>query len=157
MTPFERAQRFIGLEEIPGLRNHPLISWWLSLCGLPDSADEVPWCSAFVNGVAWDLRLPRSKSAAARSWLAVGTPVERSEAKAGWDVVVLKRGPGHQPGPEVISGAPGHVGFFDGLQDDRRLVRVLGGNQGNRVSLETFPADSILGIRSLRPLGNSKT
>jgi uncharacterized protein (TIGR02594 family) len=110
------------------------------------AGDHVPWCSAFTNFVAWLLRLPRSKSLAARSWLMVGRPVPLNEAKAGYDVVVLKRGKDPQPGPEVIE-APGHVGFFAGLEGD--VVLVLGGNQGDRVSVERFDAASVLGVRRL--------
>lgn len=139
MTAYERAQRFIGIKEISGEKNHPLIQWWLSLCGFSlDTPDEVPWCSAFANGVAWDLRLPRSKSAAARSWLSVGTPVELHDARPENDVVILSRG---------TSTVQGHVGFFGGVAGD--FIHVLGGNQGDCVCLETFPISRILGIRRL--------
>ena len=147
MTPFDRAQRFIGLAEIPGPTHHPLIQWWHSLCGLgTDQPDETPWCSAFVNGVMWDLRLPRSKSAAARSWLTVGAAVALSDARPGYDVVILQRGSGSQPGPEVIK-APGHVGLFAGIEPGR--VLVLGGNQGDTVSVASFPVSRVLGIRRI--------
>jgi len=112
-------------------------------------------CSAFVNGIAWELRLPRSKSAMARSWLGVGQAVEAVEgfpsgpqiSRIGFDVVVLMRGSGDQPGPDIVD-APGHVGFFGGWDGGR--VNVLGGNQGNAVSVQSFPKDRILGIRRLR-------
>lgn len=145
MSPFELAQRYVGIHELaPG--HHPLIQWWLSLCGFPtDVADEVPWCSAFVNGICWELRLPRSKSAAARSWLQVGTAVTLAAALPG-DIVVLKRQGG--PGPDVLQ-APGHVGFFAGL-DGPDHVLVLGGNQHNSVSVARFPVADLLGIRSLQ-------
>jgi len=127
--------------------NHPLISWWLSLCGFSmTTPDEVAWCSAFVNGIAWELRRPRSKSAAARSWLRVGTPIALEEARAEDDVVILSRGAGVQPGPDVLE-APGHVGLFAGLEGDR--VLVLGGNQGDGVSLAPFARARVLGIRRL--------
>ena len=70
-----------------------------------------------------------------------------AEAKAEFDVVVLKRGTGNQPGPEVTSGAPGHVGFFAGLERDR--VLVLGGNQSNGVCVQSFPVSDVLGVRRL--------
>lgn len=149
MTPFELAQRYVGIQEIGGTVDHPLIVWWLSLCGMGvASPDETPWCSAFVNGVAWTLRLPRSKSAAARSWLLCGVPKAKdlSDAEVGWDVVILKRGSGAQPGPETIA-APGHVGFYAGVEGD--YVLVLGGNQSNSVSLAKFRRDDVLGVRSL--------
>ena len=151
MTAYDLAQRFVGeIQERPGEAQHPLIQWWHSRCGLGfDAADEVPWCSSFVNGIAWELRLPRSKSAAARSWLTIGSAVEIEAARAAYDIVVLKRGTGHQPGPEVTSGAPGHVGFFAGVESE--TVLVLGGNQGNTVSIARFSTVHILGIRRLQP------
>ena len=74
--------------------------------------------------VGWLLRLPRSKSLRARSWLTVGRPVAIDEAEAGFDVVILKRGKAKQPGPDVIE-APGHVGLFTGREGN--FVLVLGG------------------------------
>lgn len=146
MTLYEHATRYIGIREIAGQADHPLILWWLSLCNITATHDETPWCSAFLNGMAWDLRLPRSKSAAARSWLQVGVPVWLTQATVGSDVVVLNRGEGEQPGPEVIH-APGHVGLFAGLESTN--IVLLGGNQGDGVSLATFPTSRILGIRRL--------
>ena len=145
MNPYKLAERFVGIREISGANHHPLVQWWHSLCGFSlDAPDEVPWCSSFVNGIAWELRLPRSKSAAARSWLAVGEPVPLASAARG-DVVIIKRGTDH--GPEVTSGAPGHVGFFAGVEGEDLLI--LGGNQGNSVSIARFPVSALLGVRRL--------
>ena len=146
VTGYGIAQRFVGLKEVNGLASNPQILAMLRLDGSWPRTDEVPWCSAFVNYVAWLLRLPRSKSLGARSWLAVGRPIASRDAEAAFDVVVLQRGGANQPGPDVIA-APGHVGFFAGMEADR--VLVLGGNQGDAVSLESFPASRILGIRRL--------
>lgn len=160
ITAFDLAQRFVGVEERRGLGlDHPLIVWWLELCGLDRKSlvDETPWCSAFVNGIAWDLRLPRSKSARARSWLRVGTPVDLDDARPGFDVVILKRSIGGgaldtQPGPDDHT-APGHVAFFAGLEGDAQAqashVLGLGGNQGDRVSIARFPVSAVLGVRRL--------
>lgn len=146
--PFDLAARFLGVKERAGKKDHPLVQWWLSLCGYGlDSADEIPWCSAFVNGVAWEWGdVPRSKSAAARSWLRVGQPVSILGAVRGYDVVVLQRGAGPQPGPNVLQ-APGHVGWFDALDGDH--VVVLGGNQSNEVNFQRFPVARVLGVRRL--------
>lgn len=148
LTAFDLAQRYVGIRELPEKgKDHPLIQWWLSLCGLStDSPDEIPWCSAFANGPTWELRLPRSKSAAARSWLTVGQSIPLGSAKVGFDVVVLKRGTGDQPGPEVLD-APGHVGFYAGTEGLN--VLVLGGNQGDQVCVARFPAANVLGVRRL--------
>lgn len=149
ITAYDLAQRYVGIAELKGPNAHPLIEWWLSLCGFGmKSPDETPWCSSFVNGIAWELRLPRSKSAAARSWLAVGIPIPLSEAKAAWDIVVLKRGAEPQPGPEVLD-APGHVGFFSGREELAKSLLLLGGNQNDAVGIARFPEESILGIRRL--------
>jgi uncharacterized protein (TIGR02594 family) len=149
VTALSLAERFVGTKERAGEKDHPLIQWWLSLCGFGfDAHDEVPWCSAFVNGIAWELRLPRSKSAAARSWLDVGTPVtDLALARPGWDVVVFKRGSGAgSAGPEVRQ-APGHVALLAGVVGDQ--VLVCGGNQSNEVTFQKFPIAQVLGVRRL--------
>jgi len=149
VTPYELAQRYVGIREISGEKSHPLVQWWHSLCGEGlETPDEVAWCSAFVNGIAWELRLPRSKSPAARSWLGVGVPVPLEQAFPGSDVVIIKRGPEPQPGPEVTA-AQGHVGWFAGREGDSILI--LGGNQGDQVSVAPFAANRLLGIRRLGP------
>lgn len=145
LTAFSLAQRFIGVREVPGASSNPLILALLRLDGTWPENDEVPWCSAFVNWVAWLLRLPRSHSLSARSWLRVGRPITIAEAEAGFDVVVLKRD-ATGPGPEVLS-APGHVGFFAGRSDT--TVFLLGGNQGNEVNVSPYPLTNIIGIRRL--------
>jgi len=64
----------------------------------------------------------------------------------GFDVVILKRGEGAQPGPEVVN-APGHVGLFAGREGDSILL--LAGNQSDAINVQRFPASEILGIRRL--------
>lgn len=146
ITAFKLAERYVGMREVAGLHANPAILAMLTLDQPWPADDSVPWCSAFVNHIAWLLRLPRSKSLAARSWLAVGRPISLPEAEAGFDVVVLARGTGDQPGPEVLN-APGHVGLFAGLEGDS--VLLLGGNQGDSVSVARFPASRVLGVRRL--------
>ena len=149
LTMFDLATRYVGIKELAGEKDHPLVQWWLSLCGFgTDAHDEIAWCSAFVNGMAWELRLPRSKSAAARSWLAVGSAVPLVTAQVGYDIVVLRRGPDPQPGPEVIA-APGHVGIYAGMSEGLSRVHVLGGNQNDSVSVAEFDAARVLGVRRL--------
>jgi uncharacterized protein (TIGR02594 family) len=54
-------------------------------------------------------------------------------------VVVLWRG--------SREGVLGHVGFFVGMQDQNLLL--LGGNQGNEVSIRPYPKQRVLGLRWL--------
>jgi len=146
ITAFALAQRWVGVKELPGAGSNPFVLGMLRLDNPGIVDDATPWCSALVNFIAWQLRLPRSKSLAARSWLGVGTPVTIMGAAIGFDVIVLKRGGTDQPGPEVMD-APGHVGFYAGL--DAGMMRVLGGNQGDAVSIASFPLHRLLGVRRL--------
>jgi uncharacterized protein (TIGR02594 family) len=146
ISAFGLAERFIGTSEIVGVASNPQILAMLRLDDRWPAGDDVPWCSAFVNYICWLLRLPRSKSLSARSWLRVGAAVVPKDAEVGFDVVILKRGKGDQPGPDVIN-APGHVGFFAGYQGDS--VLVLGGNQGDAVNVFGFGVENLLGIRRL--------
>jgi len=137
MTLYELAQRFVGVKEITGANDNPLIVWMSQLSNPATADDETPWCSAFVNMCAWILRLPRSKSNAARSWLKVGIPIALPDAEVG-DVVILSRG---------TSPTAGHVGFFAAHEGDS--VLLLAGNQNNEVNISVFPIGRILGIRRL--------
>ena len=146
VTAFDIAGRFVGLSEVAGASSNPAVLAMLRMDGDWPTDDSVPWCSAFVNYIAWLLRLPRSKSLRARSWLGVGRPIELAEARSGFDVVVLSRGLGPQPGPEMLD-APGHVGFFGALFGES--IHILGGNQNDRVSVAPFPTSRVLGVRRL--------
>ncbi len=146
ITAFDLAQRFSGVAEAAGSASNPQILAMLHLDENWPEGDDVAWCSAFANYIAWLLRLPRSKSLRARSWLSIGRPIRIEEAEAGFDVVILKRGEGEQPGPEVID-APGHVGFFAGREGD--AVLLLGGNQSDAVNVGRYPSSRVLGVRRL--------
>ena len=147
LTAFDLAERFVGVSELPGeLVSNPQILAMLRLDQPWPKGDDVPWCSAFMNYIAWLLRLPRSKSLRARSWLGIGRPTALQDAVVGFDVVVLKRGGAKEPGPEVIA-APGHVGLFAGREG--KSVLVLGGNQADAVNVARFSTTRLLGIRRL--------
>jgi uncharacterized protein (TIGR02594 family) len=109
-----------------------------------DLHDEIPWCSAFVNFICKQLKLPRSKSLSAKSWLAVGIPISIEEARPDADIVIFNR---------TNNPALGHVAFYAGydphISEPNKSVVVLGGNQGNQVSLQYFPVNKIAGVRRL--------
>lgn len=154
LTAYDVAERYTGVKETPGLTSTPVVKAMLNLDRKSAVLeDETPWCSAFVNWICWHLRLPRSKSLAARSWLGVGRPISLQHAVRGFDIVVLQRGVGTQPGPEVIA-APGHVGFysafdFDPSTNQVKSVALLGGNQADAVNVQVFPVGRVLGVRRL--------
>ena len=140
------ARTYLGTEEGEGRDNNSAIVGWLREVAPWATGDEIAWCSVFVHHVARVLSLQRAKSLRARSWLAIGTPVELADARPEEDVVSLRRGRGLQPGPEVID-APGHVGFFAGRVPGQ--VTVLCGNQSDSVTHARFPVDQVLGVRRL--------
>jgi uncharacterized protein (TIGR02594 family) len=102
--------------------------------------DVVPWCSAFAcwcmhGGGAFVVPpdgIASPRSARARDWLPWGVEVEPCVGA----VVVMRRG-----------GNPvqGHVGFLLDWRD--HFVTVIGGNQHDRVSVETFMDTRVLGYR----------
>jgi uncharacterized protein (TIGR02594 family) len=142
---FDLAQRYVGIEEVGGGLDNPAIMAMLKLDNKWPEHDEVPWCSALTNFICWLARLPRSKDLRARSWLTVGKGITLDEAEPG-DIIILKRGTGDQPGPEVID-APGHVGFYAGRFGE--FIEVLGGNQSDTVKVSRYPAKRLLGVRRL--------
>jgi uncharacterized protein (TIGR02594 family) len=132
-SPYEMAAQFLGVSEVNGIIDNPLILAMLKLdIGWPEH-DETPWCAGFVNFVNHCCKVQRSKSLAARSYLAIGEPVGLESAIRGFDIVVLERGSG------------GHVGYYVNHGPD--FVRLLGGNQGNKVSVAAFPRERVLGVR----------
>lgn len=145
LDAFDIAQRFVGIKEVGGGLDNPQIMAMLKLDNGWPEHDEVPWCSAFANHICWLLRLPRSKNLRARSWLQVGRGIALDKAEHG-DIIVLKRGRGDQPGPEVLE-APGHVGFYAGRFGE--FIEVLGGNQSDTVKVSRYPASRLLGVRKL--------
>ncbi len=146
MTTLDLARRFLGIKETqPGGASTPLVLAMLDGVNPSIHDTQTAWCSAFVNFVAWLGGWPESHSLAARSWLKVGALIDPGKAQPG-DVVVLKRGPDPQPGPDVIN-AQGHVGFVDHV--DGTFVYVLAGNQNNQIDVAAFPIARVLGVRRL--------
>lgn len=127
------ARTFIGLREIPGKFTAPQISRWLRQMRAWWDNDETPWCGVFVDGIFRDLGIPPAKlSFRARAWLDWGVPLIKPAVGC---VVVFERGRGG-----------GHVGFVVG-QDEQARLMVLGGNQGNAVSIAPFDRVRVLGYR----------
>ena len=148
IKPFDIASRFQGIcDEVDGEGVNPHIFSMLHLDQEWPKDDEVPWCSAFVNYVAFLSNVTRSKSLMARSWLKVGVSIDVMDAVRGYDVVVMSRGGGNQPGPDIIN-APGHVGFFSHF-DSSGNIYVLGGNQNDSVNVKKFGVELVLSVRRL--------
>jgi len=102
---------------------------------------RVQWCAAFVNAVLQESKLSANYDHPtpymARSFLEWGESVDSPRQG---DVVVFPRG---------NTGWQGHVGFYiDSVAiNDIVYYRILGGNQGNSVSIDLYSAHTALGIR----------
>ena len=129
----EIAAGELGIKEIMGLKHQPRILEYHKATSLKASEDETPWCSAFVNWVMLQHGVKGTDSALARSWLAWGVPLDKPYKGC---VIILRRGT--QPWQ-------GHVGFY--LSEEFGVYRVLGGNQGNAVSIKSYNVSDLLGFR----------
>lgn len=133
------AVKELGQKEISGPEDNPAIVNYAKEAGFEwVDDDETPWCSIFLNWCALNSGLLGTNKVNARSWLLSGKSTENPEPG---DVVVFWR--------ESPDSWKGHVGLFFGFSKDASRVYVLGGNQGNQVSLSAFPTDTVLGYRRL--------
>ena len=130
------ARKYLGMREIKGPQHNPdIVALWKKM-GAPFKDDETPWCGGFVGGVLVEAGLKAAPGGAmARNWLKLPKKIERAAVGC---VVVFWRG-----SPQ---GASGHVGFVVG-QDRSGNLAVLGGNQGDKVSIAFFPKSRVLGYR----------
>lgn len=148
---YEVALGEIGVREVPGAGSNPRIDAYLQTCGMSD--DATPWCAGFVG---WSLDNGGNKgtgAANARSYerwgvsaFAAHEAIHPANMQIG-DVVVLRRG---------TKEWQGHVGFFAGAGRDG-YIKLLGGNQGNAVSIAEFPVSDIRAVRRPKTASNSKS
>jgi uncharacterized protein (TIGR02594 family) len=130
---FAHRELIAGVKEVSGSGCNPnIMAYWQGISG-GISNDEVHWCSAFVNWCMENANIYGTSRSNARSWLQWG--VEIHEPIYGC-VTILKR---------EESSTKGHVGFFAGIEGNK--IILLGGNQGNAVSLRGFYLEDLLGYR----------
>lgn len=129
-----------GVKETPGNANTPEIMRWLrdldeggvTIKGY--SADSIAWCGLYAAIVCY--RRMRSGPEVvqnplwARNWANYGTAAESPMLG---DVLVFSRGSG------------GHVGFY--IAEDKSCYHVLGGNQGDAVSIVRIQKSRLLAAR----------
>jgi len=132
----------LGTEEISGNEHNPEVLKYAKDTKIEGiTSDEIPWCSTFVNWVAWKAGLEYSGKPNARSWLNIGKKVTNPEPG---DIVVFWR--------ESPQSWKGHVGIFLGISSDKKRVYCLGGNQGNRVSVSAYRLNTVLSYQRLAPV-----
>jgi len=126
------ARRHVGLREITGPKHEPKITAWLKRLGAWWNDDEQPWCGTFVAAMLSDAGLqPPRHWYRAKAYLDWGRKMDCPEIGC---IVVFARGGG------------GHVGFVVG-RDLAGNLMVLGGNQGNAVTIAPFSTQRVIGYR----------
>lgn len=116
-----KAIELLGVTEIVGTKHNPTILGWAKEVGLEKvyKADEIAWCGLFAAVVLKRAeRIPVTDPLWALNWSKFG--VEVTTPMLG-DILTFKRDGG------------GHVGFYIG--ENKTSYYVLGGNQGNAVSI----------------------
>ena len=136
------ARKHIGLAEVAGKQHNSTIVNWLIKLGAWWRDDETPWCGTFVAHCLRQVGRPVPQHwYRARAYESYGT---RLDKPAYGCIAVFSRQGG------------GHVGFVVG-QDKQGNLLVLGGNQGNKVSIAKFSrsrvtayvwADKAVGVSS---------
>ena len=123
------ARRYIGMAEIPGKQHNPTIQNWLRTLKAWWADDETPWCGTFVAHCCRTANRDIPKDwFRALAWAEAG---ERLTAPAYGCIAVFSRTGG------------GHVGFVVGRDRSGNLM-ILGGNQGNKVSIAKFSKDRVV-------------
>ncbi len=131
-NPLDIAASALGLDE-RGKR--AALSDYLSTGGANLDPATTAWCAAFVNATLQKAGQKGTGSNMARSFMDWGQPVDQPQRG---DIAVFTRGDANGP--------YGHVGFFEGYNPDG-TIRVLGGNQGDAVSVANYSPDRLLGFR----------
>lgn len=141
---FQEARRLIGVREKVGPGSEPRIIDWAENAGIDYRSDDIPWCGLFVahciSATLQDEPLPNNPLGA-RNWQRFGAPCTEQLGA----VIVFWRG--------RADGVFGHVGFYAG--EDATAYHVLGGNQGDSVSITRIAKGRKLGMRwpATAPMG----
>jgi len=130
---YQAAGSMLGKTE--GKDDKELIDF-LRAGGTGIKSTSTAWCAAFVNASLERSGIPGTGSLASRSFERWGNEVSLDQAKVG-DVVVLTRGSDPRKG---------HVGFYAG-RDANNDIKLLGGNQGDSVSIASYSAGRLVSVR----------
>lgn len=127
------AKGYVGVKEIPGPKHNTTIQAWLAKLGAWWRDDETPWCGVFVAHCLREAGLPLPQNwMRAKAWADYGSNLRSTHAAPGAILVFARQG-------------GGHVGFYAG--EDSTFFYVLGGNQGNAVSISKIAKARCIAIR----------
>ena len=126
------ARQLIGTREIVGPKHSPVIMGWVQklgakILGIKVVDDETAWCGTFIAVCMFSVGLaPPPIAVRASSWASWGR--ELLGPRLGCILVFTRAG-------------GGHVGLYIG--EDATHFHVLGGNQGNAVSITRIAKDRL--------------
>lgn len=129
----QKGLELMGTAEIPGKKSNPVIMEWARSLGIHSIYvnDDIAWCGLFMAYVVAETgREPVTNPLWARNWAQWGVPADKP--KLG-DVLVFARKSG------------GHVGIY--IAEDPVAYHVLGGNQGNMVSITRILKNRMVAAR----------
>jgi len=134
-----------GIKEVAGKNSNPKILEFFKELGYDWVNDDstTAWCSAMLSYYAKKCGYEYNKSLSARDWLKM--PIKVLKPQIGHIVIFWRESP---------QSWKGHVGIF--IAQDINIIYVLGGNQGNSLSIAGYPRDQLLGYRELRKLKDIK-
>lgn len=127
------AEGELGTKEAPGSGDNPAVLRYFEEAQSSWAKDDsVPWCAAFVGAMLARTGYKPSGSLMARSYLDWGKVLDKPRRGC---VVIFKRG------------APpsGHVAFAEDWTAS--TIRVIGGNQSDSVTRQSFSRAGVLGYR----------
>ncbi len=141
------ALQYLGVKEIPGAKSNPVILNMAQQLGLGEiyKNDDTSWCGLFMsflfkitNKPFPDLKGDAFNYLRAAWFIGYGNPVTRGDEMLG-DVLIFKRDGGH------------HVGLY--IAESENTFFVLGGNQGNQVSISEIKKTRLTSARRLYRTG----
>lgn len=142
------ARHLLDVRERPGPDNNHVILDWADKLGIPYKTDDIPWCGLFVAhciGTTLSREPLPTNPLGAQNWKHFGGPCTPQPGA----ILVFWR--------EKPTSWKGHVGFYVG--EDDAAYYVLGGNQGDRVSVVRIQKGRLLpgGVRwpATAPLGTA--
>lgn len=128
------ALALFGTKETPGAASNPAILGWARETGVAGAYvnDGIAWCGLMTAVVVKRAGFePVKAPLRARNWAAFGTKADKPSLG---DILVFER-----------SGGGGHVGIYVG--ESATTFFVLGGNQGDQVSIAPIAKSRLLAAR----------
>lgn len=109
-------------------KSNPNIMACSASIGVPAGNDDVAWCAAFAGAMLKKCGAGARKTLSSRNYVDYGTAIPVNDPTK-WrmnDIIIFVRQGG------------GHIGFVKAVDPASGRVLVLGGNQGNNLSLQPF-------------------